>query len=74
MYVRRQRVRELMEGERALVGDDSGPIGPEPGGHQLFVLAGWEVGALAWNTWSKSPTSIPNSRVDVHTMAELVSW
>ncbi len=31
-----------------------------------------ELGALAWKTRSRSPTSIPNSSVDVHTMATFV--
>jgi hypothetical protein len=30
------------------------------------------VGAFAWNTRSRSPTSIPSSRVDVQTMQALV--
>jgi hypothetical protein len=33
VHVRRERVREPKEGERRLVRDDSGALGPEPGGH-----------------------------------------
>lgn len=43
MDVYREHVREPVEGERGLVRDDSGPLGPEPRGDQLLVLSRGEV-------------------------------
>ena len=43
MHMRWEHIREPMERQRGLMGDDAGPIGPEPGDDQLFVLARWEV-------------------------------
>ena len=43
MHVRRERIREPVEGQRGLVRDDAGPLGPQPCGDQLLVLARREV-------------------------------
>ena len=32
------------------------------------------LGALAWNTRSRSPTSMPSSSVEVQTMQAFVPW